>query len=99
MPRKKDKTPGFKSEADEAVWWDENDFLDYPDEFREVDIQIRRPPKITLSIRLPNEQINLLKRFGRRRNLGHTQLAAMWLAERIAIEKRRSEEGRKASSG
>ncbi len=91
MPSKKQSNIlKFKTEAEEAAWWDTHDFADFADEFEEVQVQVRRPPKVTVSVRLPQEQINLLKRFGRRRNLGHTQLAAMWLAERIEIEKRRN---------
>jgi hypothetical protein len=73
----------------EAEDWDrltDEDFARLFTEGQPVKARVRRPPPRTLAITLDESTLNLLKRLARQKQVGPTQLAAMWIAERLAAE-------------
>jgi len=73
----------------EAEEWDrlsDEDFAYLFAEGQPVKVRVRRPPPKTLTITLDERTLNLLKRRARQKQVGPTQLAAMWIVERLTAE-------------
>lgn len=73
----------------EAGDWDSLSDADFAQLFADgepVKTRLRRPPLKKLTISLDEQTLNLLKRLARRKQVGPTQLAALWIAERLAEE-------------
>lgn len=93
------KIPKFKSEKEEARFWDKHSPLDYPDEFVEVDkpfkfaptllkkiIKRREERKRLLTLRIGQRQVNLTKIIAKLKGLGYQTLMRMWIIEGIRKE-------------
>jgi hypothetical protein len=81
----KQRVPTFVSDEEEAQFWDTHSPLDYPDSFKEErDVQVERPLEHTLAVRLDGETIDKLSGIARRKGIGPSTLARMWLMERLA---------------
>lgn len=52
-----------------------------------VRVRLRRPAPKTLTVALDQQTLDRLKRLARRKQIGPKNLAAMWIAERLAEEK------------
>jgi len=75
----------------EAVGWDklsDEDFARLFDEGQPVKVRVRRPPPKTLTITLDERTLNRLKRVARHKQVRARHLVAMWVAERLARERR-----------
>ena len=84
---KKSRIPRFKSLDEEAEFWDSHSPLDYPDEWEEVvKVKVARPLTHTLAVRLDARTIDLLAAIGRKKGIGPSTLARMWLLERLEQE-------------
>jgi hypothetical protein len=73
----------------EAEEWDrlaDEDFARLFTEGQPVKVRLRRPPPKILTVTLDEKILNLLKRLARQKQIGPTHLAAMWIAERLAVE-------------
>jgi hypothetical protein len=73
----------------EAEIWDQLSDEEFARVFTEgepVKVRLRRPPPRTLTVTLDEKTLNLLKRLARQKQIGPTQLAALWIAERLAHE-------------
>lgn len=78
--------PEFESHQEMAEWFDTHDFLDYPDEFREVpEEEVRVSPVLsqTLTIRLSSSLFEELRNQAEERGVEATTLAKMWVVERL----------------
>ena len=85
--RKLSRIPQFRSEAEEARFWDTHDSTEFLDEFRPVRVSFPRPkPKILVSVRIAKPEVALLRRMAARRGLGYGSLIRMWLMERLLSE-------------
>ncbi len=95
----KKKLPKFKSEEDEARFWDTHSPLDYPDEFVEVKEPFKFAPallrkvakrreerKRSLTLRMGQLQIDLAKVIAKDKGLGYQTLMRMWVIEGIRKE-------------
>lgn len=74
---------------EEAESWDRLSDEDCSQLFIEgqpVKVRLRRPPPKQLTITLDEKVLNLLKRLARQKQIGPTQLAALWIAERLVSE-------------
>ncbi|MGH7965213.1 MAG: hypothetical protein ACRERD_25960 [Candidatus Binatia bacterium] len=74
---------------EEAQGWDalrDEEFVRLFDEGRPVQVRLRRPPPKALMVALDEQTLNRLKRLARRKQVGARQLAAIWIAERLAQE-------------
>ncbi len=80
------RIPRFKTRAEEAEFWDTHDTTEFEDEFTEVKIKVARPLVHILGVRLEAKTITELGEIGRKKGLGASTLARMWLLERLDKE-------------
>lgn len=80
------KLTGHRKEAEYWYSFSDADFAQLFSEGEPVKTRLRRPAPKTLAISLDEQTLNLLKRLARRKQVGPTQLAALWIAERLAPE-------------
>lgn len=93
------KIPKFKSEKEEAHFWDTHSPLDYPDEFTDVKEPFEFDPallrkvakrreerKRSLTLRMGQRQIDLAKVIAIRKGLGYQTQMRMWVIEGIRKE-------------
>lgn len=81
------KIPKFKSREEEARFWETHDSTEFEDEFQEVRVRVARPPAHVLAVRLDAKTIDELASVGRKKGIGPSTLARMWLLERLEREK------------
>ncbi|MBL7130292.1 MAG: hypothetical protein ISS45_02640 [Candidatus Omnitrophica bacterium] len=90
------KLPKFKSEEEEARFWDTHSPLDYPGEFTDVEepfefapgllrkvAKRRKERKRSLTLRMGQRQIDLARVIARYRGLGYQTQMRMWIIEGI----------------
>ncbi|MBU4468338.1 MAG: BrnA antitoxin family protein [Candidatus Omnitrophica bacterium] len=93
------KIPKFKTEEEEARFWDIHSPLDYPGEFVDVKesfefapsllkkaAERRQERKRSLTLRMGQRQIDLAKIIARYRGLGYQTLMRIWVIEGIHQE-------------
>ena len=85
--KKTSKIPKFRSEAEEAHFWDTHETTDYVDEFKPAKLTFTRPkPKVSVSIRIGKAEAALLRQIATRKGLGYHSMIQLWLAERLLDE-------------
>ena len=85
--RRKSSIPTFRSEAEEARFWDTHDTTEFLNEFKPAKLTFAKPkPKVLVSIRLAKPDVALLRRVAARKGLGYGSLIRMWLTERLLDE-------------
>lgn len=85
------KLPKFKDEHEMGEFWDTHSPLDYPEEFKEVEVRFSRPLiKRGLTIKLTDETIKELRQVARERGIGPSTLVRMWILEQLRGERGRS---------
>lgn len=93
------KIPNFKSEKEEALFWDTHSPVEYQKELEEVKEPFVFSPtllkkiakrklerKRTLTIRIGQQQIDLAKVLAKQKGLGYQTLMRMWIIEGIEHE-------------
>ncbi len=90
------KIPEFKSEEEEARFWDEHDSTEFVEHFEPVDIAVspelekeilsKRELKKPITLRLAPYQIDAVKRIAVKKGLPYQTLIRMWITERIKTE-------------
>ncbi len=88
--KSKSRIPRFKSREQEAEFWDTHDSTEFEDEFTEVKLEVARPLGHVLAVRLDAKTIGQLGDIGRKKGLGASTLARMWLLERLEREDERN---------
>ena len=85
------RVPKFKSEAQEAAWWDANaDFIAETFERAKAEGRvIRRPPTKSVAIRLPVDDIVRARRLAQQKGVGYQTLVKMLLHEALSREEKR----------
>jgi len=91
------KIPEFKSEEEEALFWDEHDTTEFIEEFEPAEVEIapelkdkilsKRELKKAVTLRLEPSQIEAIKKIAAKKGLPYQTLIRMWLTEKIAKEK------------
>lgn len=88
MPDRKaaqNRVPKFRSFEEEAEFWENHSPLDYPQDWIEVrDAKVQRPLGHILEVHLDAKTIDRLASIGRRKGMGPSALARLWLLERLA---------------
>ena len=95
------RLPKFKSRKEEAEFWETHSPMDYP-EFEEVnELTFARPLNHILPVRLDAVTSDALAARARKKGLGSSTLARMWLIERLEREEKDAarEANRKARTG
>lgn len=87
------KLPKFKTEDEEARFWDEHDSTEFIDDFEPVEIEVaseledemfkKRELKKLVTLRLEPSQIEAVKTIANKRGLPYQTLMRMWIVEGI----------------
>jgi predicted DNA binding CopG/RHH family protein len=87
----KESMPKFSSEDEERAYWAEHDVVDYFDWERSVQgsFPALKPSTKTISVRLPQALLEELKMLANERDVPYQSLLKIFLAERVARERRR----------
>ena len=78
------RIPHFRSEAEEARFWDTHDSTEFLGELKPAKLTFARPkPKVLVSVRIAKPEVALLRRLAAQKGLGYGALLRMWLRERL----------------
>lgn len=83
---KKFKIPKFSSYKDEAKFWDTHDTTQFLGEFKPAEAKFPKPRMKLISMRLPEPEINGLKKIAHRKGIGYLTLVRLWVTERYFKE-------------
>ncbi len=86
----KEPIPEFASRQEEAEFWDIHDLADYWDEFKPVDVRFAKNLSEGITIRLDSETLAKLRSRAKKKGIGPTTLARMWILEHLQEEERRA---------
>ena len=94
MPKPKPKTkpiPEFPSEAEEQEFWATHDTTEYFDwsKARRVVFPKLKPSTTPISMRLPETLLTDLKRLANEQDVPYQSLMKVYLADRVAAERKR----------
>ena len=83
-----EKIPQFKTEQEEANFWDSHDSTDFLDETDAVNVTFidARPAMKQISLRLDPSVIDKLKSLAVGKGIGYQTLIRMWVMERLGQE-------------
>ena len=88
---RKKKLPVFKSDAEEARFWDTHDSTDYLDDMEEVhDVRFAPPRKRVIALRLDPPTLARVKAIAQRRGVAYTSLIRTWIAESARREAKKA---------
>lgn len=79
----KPKIPKFKNYEEEALFWDTHSIVDFKDELKRVNMEVKKPLKVTFSLRLDAKTISELDKVARKKGIGPATLARMWILEEL----------------
>ena len=83
-PMKTPKIPHTDSIAELAQFWDTHDLTDFTDELEEVHEPIfERRAEETVTIHLPAEEVEVVKRMAEAKGVQHTALIRAWVLEKL----------------
>lgn len=93
MKKKIRPVPKFKSEKDEREFWHTRDTTDYFDFSKSKQVEIEFDPGVeapvkSISLRLPRDMLNDLKVLAIKKDIPYQSLIKVYLAEKIAAERR-----------
>ena len=79
------KSGGFKTEAEERKFWETHDSTDYVDWSKAVRVRFPnlKPSTTAISIRLPLGLLEQIKIAANKRDVPYQSLIKMWLAEKV----------------
>lgn len=78
------RLPSFANEQEAAAFWDAQSPLDYPEDFRHVDVEVGKPLiKRGLTVKLDHDTIEQLTTIAKERGVGPSTLARMWILEQL----------------
>ncbi len=83
-----DKIPQFKTEQEEADFWDSHNSTDFLDETEAVNVAFvdARPSMKQISLRLDPSVIDQLKSLAVGKGIGYQTMIRMWVMERLGQE-------------
>ena len=83
-----DKIPQFKTEQEEAEFWDSHNSIDFLDETESVKVTFvdARPAMKQISLRLDAAVIDQLKSLAGGKGIGYQTMIRMWVMERLGQE-------------
>lgn len=95
MKKKIKPTPKFRKEQDEREFWTTHDTTDYFDYSKSSRFAIEFDPGVeaavkSISLRLPREMLNQLKVLANKKDIPYQSLIKVYLAEKIAEERKAS---------
>ena len=83
-----DKIPQFKTEQEEAEFWDSHDSTDFLDETEAVNVTFvdARPSMKQISLRLDPSVIDQLKSLATVKGIGYQTMIRRWFMKRLGQE-------------
>jgi len=86
----KKKIPKFKNEAEERIFWQKHDSVDYLDwsDAEETILPKLKPSTRSISLRLPESMIEELKVLANKRDVPYQSLLKIFISEKIDAELR-----------
>jgi len=85
---KKQTIPAFASVEEEAAFWDTHDTTDFEREFKPVRVRVGKRLTEPVTFRLDADTLAELRSLARKKGIGPTTLARMWVLERLRAEER-----------
>lgn len=82
--KQKSRIPTFKNYEEEANWWDTHSIADYMDEFKPVKVRFAENLSEGITMRFDTDSLEKLREKARKKGIGPTTLARMWILERLA---------------
>ncbi len=79
------KLPTFRSEEEEAEFWAAHELTAFEEDLTPADVRCVRPEQV-VAVRLSRADVEALRRAARRKGIGYTTLARMWIHERLRQE-------------
>ncbi len=94
------KVPVFRDEQEAAAFWETHSPLDYPEHWVEAgEATVQRPLGHILAVRLDAQTIGKLAALARRKGIGPSTLARMWILERLTeLEEAEGRAGKQAEA-
>ena len=80
---RKSRIPEFANREQEAEWWDTHDITDYLDELKPVKVRFAKNLCEGITIRFDPETLAILRQEAKKKGMGPTTLARMWVLERL----------------
>ena len=77
------RIPEFRSRQEEADWWDTHDITDYLDELRPVKVRFAKNLSEGITVRFDPQTLRALRAEAKKKGMGPTTLARMWIMERL----------------
>ena len=83
----KNSIPAFRSQEEEAAWFDSHDISEYWDELTpvEVDFQLEKPKEENIVVRVQKPIKERLEKIARRKGLNISSLTRMWIMEKLQM--------------
>ena len=79
------RIPEFRTDEEEARFWDTHSVADYWDDLEEAkDVYFERPRKQVVTLRLDRPLIQRLRAIALKKGIPYSTLIRMWLVERCA---------------
>ena len=84
-PKAKTKLPDMTDWTAKEIheFWKAHSSADYWDETEEVEVEVRRRPRRSVSVKLSEEDIQALKRIAEEKGVGYTTLLRIWIKEKL----------------
>jgi predicted DNA binding CopG/RHH family protein len=77
------RIPEFQSRQEEAEFWDTHDVTDYLDELKPAKVRFARNLSQGITIRFDPQTLERLRTEAKKKGIGPTTLARMWILERL----------------
>lgn len=84
MKKNKKSIPEFKSREEEAKFFDTHDMTDYQNEFKTVRARFADNLSKGITIRLDPKTLSELRSHAKKKGIGPTTLARMWVLEHLS---------------
>lgn len=81
--QKQKRIPAFASLEEETRFWGTHDTADFEDEFEPVNARFARNLSQGITVRFTPETLETLRAIAKRKGIGPTALARMWILERL----------------
>jgi len=82
------RLPEFKTDEEFAEFVETHDLGGYWDEFEDVDVEIKRPTKKRVSLRVYPYHLAEVKRIAKEKGMPYQTMIGHWIAEKVAEERR-----------
>ena len=86
--KKSNNIPSFKNEDEERDFWAKNSVLDFPDVYKEIDLDFSslKPSTRPITVRLPIFLVEDLKILANKKDVPYQSLMKVFLADKIREE-------------